>query len=285
MNWLLWFVAAACVFSLARDMYDRSAAFTSLLLFSVLPFFVGTGLFISTEAILTIFWCSSLYLLYRALVLGSASAWLWSGIVLGFGIQVDGHLVVVLAGAVIYLLLSKADRHWLQRREFYLALMAMSLTVIPALLLSGMGVATNPYSGLCWLEYLLGSSLLMSYWAIPLFLSPTAVLAGIYVLKRQLSATSGTAGTLDSSTGKNRVFLFAMFILPLILFMLPGVCEKGAIYAASVIWLVLLPGMSLTMGGESTHNPGFARVLAALWWPTIGVLMLVYGIALHLAVL
>lgn len=284
MNWLLWFVAAVCVFNLARDMYDRSTAFTALLLFSVLPFFVGTGLFVSADAILTCFWCGSLYLLYRALVLGSSSAWLWSGIVLGFGMQAGSHLVVVPAGVVGYLILSKEDRHWLQRMEFYKALAAMALTLLPILLFSGRGMAGDAYAGRLWLESLVGSSLPLSYWAVLLLISPTGVLAGVYVLKQRLTDISGVHGTVGPHDEKTRVFLLTMFILPLVLFIFPGVFGRGAVYAGSVVWLALLPGMSLTMGRGHMQLSGFARILAALWWPTIGVLMLIYGIALHLAV-
>lgn len=285
-NWLLWFVAAVCVFNLARDMYNRSAAFTCVLLFSILPFFFGTGFFLSSDTVLTCFWCGSLYLLYRALVLGSPSAWLWSGMVLGFGIQADLHLLVVPAGAALYLIFSKEDRRWLQRIELYQALAVMMLTLLPALLVPAVAVTGEAYSGQRWLESLAGGSFPRSYWAVLLLLGPTAVLAGIFVLKQRLLDIPVSYGNPGSNRGKTRLFIFTMFFLTSVLFLLPAVFERGASCAGSVVWMVLLPDISLTMERRGTlQADGFARILAALWWPTIGILMLAYGLLLHLAAL
>ena len=287
MNWLLWFVAAVCVFNLARDMHNRSAAFASLLLFSVLPFFFGTGFFLSVDAILTCFWCGSLYLLHRALALGSSSAWLWSAMVLGFGIQADPRLLAVPAGAALYLVLSKEDRYWLQRFELYQALAVMSLTLLPALLLADIGLRGEAYTGRHWLESLVGDALPGSYWAVVLLLGPTALLAGIYVLKQRMCCDIPISHKSPGlKAAKTRVFVFTMFFLPLVLFLIPGVFASGTVYAGSLVWLVLLPDMSLTLERKAPlPSNDFARLLAVLWWPTIGILMLVYGIALHLAAL
>lgn len=284
-GWLLWFVAATCVFNLARDMFDRSVAFRSFLLFSTLPFFFGTGLFVSGDAILALFWFGSLYVLYQALVGGVSAAWIWSGVVVGFGLQADPKLVSLLAGVAVYLLLSKNDRKVFCSKEPYTAVAALLLTFIPSLLIWGDGVAVRSYEGQDWLASILGTSLSNSYWAVLLFLSPTGVLAGAYVFIRWLRSGTEMQENAGWDNSKKRLFLITMYCLPLLIYLIPGLVTKGTVYAGSVVWAVLLPGMALTVSTEPLSSSPVAVLLNHLWWPTIGILTVTYGIGLHLAVL
>lgn len=283
-GWLLWFVAVTCVFNLARDMYNRSVAFRALLLFSVLPFFVGTGFFISQDMVLTVFWCGAAYLLYRALVGGGHSAWIWSGIILGFGLQADVRLVTLLAGVALYLLLSR-DTHLFYTAEPYKALAAMFLTLIPSLLLLGGGGTSKGYEEIPWLSTILGVSLSQSYWLPFLLLSPVGFMAGGYVCVQWCRGAADVQLYSGWENNRTRLFLLTLFFLPLALFMIPVIFAEGVVCASSMVWLVLLPSMALTIGLKPLASNMLAAAITLLWWPTIGTLMVIYGTALHLAAL
>lgn len=282
--WLLWFLSTTCVFSLARLMFDRSTAFMGALLFAALPFFFGTGLFVSDDAILVFCWSCTLYILYRTLVNRVSRGWVWAGLALGLGMQVDIRMFALLAASVLYLLVHEEDRKQLNAPMPYLAMGVLLITTLPSLLIgsSGGDALQKPES---WLSSLLGEATINSFLVIVPLLSPTGALAGGYALLRWLKSLSVSGVSEENDWGKGRKFVLMMFLLPLMIFLLPGLYASGPVAAGGVVWLVLLPGMALTISKASVLQDRMFRVLKAIWWPTIGILMAGYGIGLHLAVL
>jgi len=280
--WFLWLLSAICVFSLARVMFDRATAFMSCLVFAVLPFFFGSGFFFCGDALLVFCWSCSLYILYRTLVNEVDRGWIWAGIALGLGMQIDMRMSALLAAVVVYIFMHEKDRQRLFSPMPYLALGVLLVTALPALLTgSGKEVVARPD----WLNSLLGAPIVHSYLVVVLLLSPTGILAGGHGLLRWLRSRSGAEIDNVHDWGKGRKYILMMFFLPLLIFLLPGLYESGPVAAGGVIWLVLLPTMALTIGRKCADGNSILRLLQIIWWPTIGLLMAGYGIGFHLAVL
>lgn len=170
----------------------------------------------------------------------------------------------------------------------YQALGVMLLTVIPALLFGGQGAVETAYGGLRWLDSLMGEQLSRNYLIVIVLLTPTGLLAGGCTVVAWLRA--GAAGAAEQpefaqGCSRNRTFLLTMFLVPLAIYLGLGIFAEGPVYESSVVWLALLPAMALSMGRKKAAGNGCASLLAVLWWPTIGILMVGYGLALHLAVL
>ncbi len=284
-NWGLWLIAAVCIFNLARDLYDRSVAFKTFLLFSALPIFMGTGLFVSSDSVLSVLWCGSLYLLYRALVRENSAAWLWLGVVAGFGLQLHAVLWVLLPGMVTYLLLSKDYQKWLYRKEPYQAVALALLTVLPTILAGGIGWNSESYSGPSWIESIFGIPLSQQYLIALLLLSPTGLLAGCYGLFQVMQWPTVSVGSSKIERGRNQKFILSMFFVPLLLLCIPGLTSTTAVHIGGIVWVVLLPAMAVTLGDQTEDTKTISRFLNVVWWPTIAVLVILYGYYLHLSVL
>ena len=83
--YVAWIIAAFFMFRLTSNLYDRSAAFRTILLLAVLPIYFGLGLFMTPDAPLYAAWAGCLYFLERALVAKSRRAWWGVGTCIGPG--------------------------------------------------------------------------------------------------------------------------------------------------------------------------------------------------------
>ena len=73
--YICWLLAAAFMFRLTLNLYDRPAAFRAVLLLAVLPIYFGLGFFMTPDAPLCAAWAGSLYFLERALVAQDRRSW------------------------------------------------------------------------------------------------------------------------------------------------------------------------------------------------------------------
>ncbi|MBK6356467.1 MAG: glycosyltransferase family 39 protein [Betaproteobacteria bacterium] len=72
-------LAAAACWGIARRLYDERVAFWSAIAVLTLPIFSWLGLFVSTDALLTLFWAMALLAFLRALDSDSWADWLLLG--------------------------------------------------------------------------------------------------------------------------------------------------------------------------------------------------------------
>ncbi len=284
--WGLWFVSVVCVFNYARDVYDRSIAFKAILLYSILPFFFGTGLYVSNDAVLTMFWCGSVYILYRALVGTIFSAWIWAGLVLGFGIQVSGIVLLLIPGIIIFIAGIEDRAKLVSDNRPYLALACIALTLTPTLLVGTGNAAAAGEPLATWIESLFCGSLPSALNLAVILLTPTGLLAGVYAcIQWGQMNTNILAGTGQFPT-QNRRFLIGMFLVPMFIALLPGVPGKTGLYAGGVVWVALIPSMAIHLWDDGImKSSSIRKVLHMLWWPTIVILVTYYGAMLQLQAL
>jgi dolichol-phosphate mannosyltransferase len=82
---LCWIIAAVYLFRLATLLFDRSVAWLSVALLSILPIFAGIGFTITPDSPLMAAWMAALFYLYRAVIGGQARAWYGVGVAVGLG--------------------------------------------------------------------------------------------------------------------------------------------------------------------------------------------------------
>ncbi len=97
-------LAAAACWAIARRLYDQRIAFWSALTVLTLPMFGWLGLFVSTDALLTLFWALALWAYLRALDSDAWADWLLLGVICGLGLLSKYTMAVWLGAAFLHLL-------------------------------------------------------------------------------------------------------------------------------------------------------------------------------------
>jgi len=97
-------LAAAACWAIACRLYDARTAFWSALAVLTLPMFSWLGLFVSTDALLTLFWALALWAYLRALDRDGWGDWLTLGLVCGLGLLSKYTMAAWLGAAFLHLL-------------------------------------------------------------------------------------------------------------------------------------------------------------------------------------
>ena len=97
-------LAAAACWAISRRLYDARIAFWSAVAVLTLPIFAWLGLFVSTDALLTLFWALALWVYLRALDSDAWSDWLLLGVVCGLGLLSKYTMAAWLGAAFLHLL-------------------------------------------------------------------------------------------------------------------------------------------------------------------------------------
>lgn len=97
-------LAAAACWAIARRLYDARVAFWSAVAVLTLPMFSWLGLFVSTDALLTLFWALALWAYLRALDSDAWADWLLLGLVCGLGLLSKYTMAAWLGAAFLHLL-------------------------------------------------------------------------------------------------------------------------------------------------------------------------------------
>ena len=97
-------LAAGACWAIALRLYDARVAFWSALAVLTLPMYAWLGLFVSTDALLTLFWALALLAYLRALDSDAWSDWLLLGLVCGLGLLSKYTMAAWLAAAFLHLL-------------------------------------------------------------------------------------------------------------------------------------------------------------------------------------
>lgn len=90
-------------YAVARRLYDADTAFWSALVVLTLPMFSWLGLFVSTDALLTLFWMAALLAYLRALEHDRWSDWLLLGSICGAGLMSKYTMIAWMLAALLHL--------------------------------------------------------------------------------------------------------------------------------------------------------------------------------------
>src|SRR6185437_6268874 len=122
------------LYTLARNLYDKTTGLRTLLLLAVLPFYFATGMVMTADAPLVAAWAATLYYMERVLLGNSKWAWLGLGIAFGLGILSKYTLGLLGPAALLFVILDPASRRWLRRPHAYLAAALALLLFSPVII-------------------------------------------------------------------------------------------------------------------------------------------------------
>jgi len=103
-------LAAGVCWAIAGRLYDRRTAFWSALAVLTLPIFSWLGLFVSTDALLTLFWTLALWAWLRALADDRWRDWLLVGLACGLGLEAKYTMAAFLIAGLAYLIVFERRR-------------------------------------------------------------------------------------------------------------------------------------------------------------------------------
>ena len=282
---ICWVITAVFSYCLAYRVFGRSAAIGTVLLLSSLPFYFGTAMIMTPDALLLSCWSALLFLLYRILVEGK-SDWGMAGVVFGVGILSDYSMLLLIPPVVCFMLLdSKARRFFVTSGPYYCLFVALviSLPVIYwnfqndwaslAFTIKFWSTGRGSFYTLNLLGYLL------------LLLTPAGVAGVLYFLFYGNSFFNNRISLkLEGGNRLNRSYLFLLLtmILPLTAAFSFSFVKEVKLNLTASFWLSVMPFLGCTVMSiyEKSHS-GFFKLMQLSWKITISMLLLLYIVFLH----
>ena len=131
-----WCVTVFFLYRLTKNLFNKTAALITLLMVSVLPIYLGTGMFMMPDPPVYAAWVGALYFLSRALIDGYHRAWIGVGICLGLG-MISKYTIVLLAPATLIFVLLHIrgrTRRTLLRPELYIGAALSIFLFLPVII-------------------------------------------------------------------------------------------------------------------------------------------------------
>jgi dolichol-phosphate mannosyltransferase len=274
-----WIVAAMFCFLLTRNLYGRTAAFIAVLLLAVLPFFFGTGMIITPDAPLTAAWAGALYFLERALLGEQRTAWWHVGICVGLGLLSKYTIALLGPATILFMLLDPRSRMWFRRSSPYVAVLAAAVFFSPVIIWNAQhDWASFMFQGPQRLQAPPRFSLFHLLASIMVLLTPVGVAAIVVALLR--NAKTRVQGS-QQSRDRRSLFAAIFTLAPLSVFVVFSLFHQIKLDWTGPLWLAMLPLLAADIAEGRQVIAGWPDALRRTWGPTIAVLLLAYGMALH----
>jgi dolichol-phosphate mannosyltransferase len=289
--YLSWFVTAFYSFRLTADIFNRTAAWGSVLLVTLLPLYFGTGFVITPDSTLHAAWAAFIYYLFRSLIRGDSKAWLGVGVSLGIGLLSKYTIVLLGPGILCFLLVDKEARGWFLRPQPYGALLLGLLLFSPVLIwnyqnewISFLFQGEQRVSG----SHLFTADRLLAY--ISILLTPAGLLGLLYFFvrgNRFFKNQEYKDDAIDKVVIHRGFLLLLLLILsPLLVFFVFSLTKEVKLNWTSPIWLALLPFLGATVALPYRElKSTFLCFLKWFWKFSATVLVIVYCTFLHYATL
>lgn len=282
--WLCWFATAFFSFRLTHRMFGKSAAFVSLLLVAVLPFYFATGLIMTPDAPLTACWAGALFFLERALVGGRRSAWWGAGICIGLG-MLSKYTIALLGPATLILMLADVRaREWLKRPQPYLAAL-LALAIFSPVIIWNLehDLASFAFQSTRRIDAAARFSLPALILCAAGLLTPPGLIAAMAALwdrRRRPGARQP-----DPSARRLSRFILVFTLTPLAVFVVFSLTHTIKLNWTGPLWLATVPAMAAAILAAAERSSRLQLRLRPAWVPTVAVTLVLYGLGLNYLVL
>lgn len=266
-------IAMAYLFALACNLYDKSTAMRSVLLFVIMPFGFATGLAMTPDAPLIAAWVATLYYMERALLANKSQAWLGVGIAFGLGILSKYTLGLLGIAALVYVILDPVARRWLLRPHPYLAVLVALLLFSPVIIWN----MENNWASFLFQTGRVGNTqhefathqLLLQ---IATVLTPVGLVAAVLALR--------SIALHYREAPRKHLFIAVFTGVPLLVFLAISTFDSLRFHWTSPLWLALIPTMAW-MIGQNGISGNIPAQLRTAWRPMITISLLAYAFVLH----
>jgi dolichol-phosphate mannosyltransferase len=274
-------VASFFTYRLTRNLFDEASALVALVLMQVLPFFFFSGILMTPDAPLTAAWAASLYYLERALIGGRSAAWWGGGVCLGLGLLSKYTIGMLVPAMFIFMVLDSQSRRWLSHWLPYAAAVLALAIFSPVIIWN----ANHDWASFAFqtsrrlaeaprfsLHKLIASVLIM--------LTPAGLLTVTAALRGRGSAAAGPKSVVEDP--RRWRFLQMAVLVPLAVFAAFSLRHDVKFDWTGALWIGAVPALAfgIVSSGEQVIEGTRAWARAA-WAPTMVVLLLIYGAALH----
>lgn len=271
---LSWMASAAFCFGLTRNLFGKTAAWVSVCLFSVLPFFFAVGFVMTPDAPLTACWAGTLYFLERALIGKKRTAWWGAGVCVGLGMLSKYTIALLLPSALLFMLVDRESRGWLLRPEPYAATLVSAFLFLPVIIWNVQhDWASFIFQGPRRLQGELAFNLPQLLGSVILLLTPIGA-AAVFPMFRKLRVKL-------LSDQRDR-FSLVFLLFPFLVFFLFSFFRDVKLNWTGPLWIIALPAMAGQIISFYESAPGGIDLfLKRAWVPTVVVCVLVWGGILH----
>jgi dolichol-phosphate mannosyltransferase len=256
-------------------------------LMQLLPFFFFSGILMTPDAPLTAAWAALLYYLERALIAGHASAWWKAGLCLGLGLLSKYTILLLVPAMLIFMIRDPQSRHWLRHWLPYAAGVLALAIFSPVILWN----ATHDWASFAFqtsrrlaeaprfsLHRLLLSALVL--------LTPAGALSLIATLWGKLAVREVVEPHALAEARRRRRFLQLSILVPLAVFFAFSLRHDVKFDWTGALWISAVPALaSAVVSAREGVTRGVRAWAQTAWLPTLVVLLLIYGAALHYFVL
>ncbi len=264
----------AFLYALAQNLYGKSVALRTIMLYAVFPFGFGAGFLMTPDAPLVAAWIAALFFLERALIAGQSSAWIGAGIAFGVGLLAKYTLVLLGLAALVFVLTDPIARRWLQRPQPYLAALLALALFSPVLIWNYQHEWTSFLFQTT--RHVAGDSQFSVHFLLLyciLLLTPAGFLAAAWFF------FSGNRQPEEPAQHRKQLFIKIFTGIPFLVFLIFSAFDHPKFHWNGPVWLAALPAIAWMI---DANTPGrFSRWLRKSWPPTLIACLLVYAFTLH----
>ncbi len=114
-------ISTYLIYLVGKEAFGKKIGVASAVLFNIIPTYFAGGLFLTPEQPLIIFWLLATYACVKIIKTQQSNYWYLLGLAGGLGLLSKYPMILFVPGLFLFLGLSKENRHWLQKKEPYLA--------------------------------------------------------------------------------------------------------------------------------------------------------------------
>ncbi len=271
------------IYRLTLLLFDKTSAYISLLITSILPFTVATGFLATTDSLQIMLWSMGLYLLASIAINKSAVSWLFLGICIGAGMLSKYSMALFALAVIILLCINSNFRTWWKHPALYLSGIVAVLVFTPTIYWN----ANNDWSSFAFqtTRRLDRDTVFSTHYLILhvlILLSPAMALFLMNAYKNLHSLVSHKIN--GSSLQRTYIQYFWIFTLaPFSVYLYFSLNHYPRFHWTAPIWLVAIPVLSYALSPNS--NFPLKTLLTKVTLYTAAILCLVYGGLLHYAAL
>lgn len=272
-------VAMGYLYALARNLYGKSTAMRTVLLWSILPVGFATGLAMTPDAPLMAAWAATLYYMERALVAGQRSAWLGLGAAFGLGLLSKYSLGLLGIAALAFVIMDPAARRWMKRPQPYLAALLALLLFSPVIL-------WNYENG--WASFAFQSNRVLAdnyqFSVHYLLFHAVILLTPVGFIAAALALFAIKIPEDRQPERRRHLFVQVFTGVPFLICFILSTFDHPRFHWTGPIWLALLPAIAWMMD-QTGYLSNYTKRLQAAWRLTIIACIFAYAFVLHYVVL
>ncbi len=276
-------VTAGFGFALARNLFGRRAAFVTVLLIAVLPYFFGISFFMIPDTPLVAAWAAALYFFERSMLGERHAAWWGVGTSIGLGMLSKYSIVLLGPAAMLFAAIDPDARRWFRRPGPYFAMALAAMLFAPVVFWGAQHQwASFVFQGPRRLASKAHFGLPALFGEVIALLAPTGALAAVLALIQRPAGNQADV--------RRKRFVTILTLVPFGVFFVFSFTHTPALDWTGPAWLAVLPAVAVDIveggrGARDRLNIVLMPWVSRAWPATVAGLLVLYAAVLYYLVL